>query len=77
MSAVAGELAGRGTGVGEAGHEGAGGTELEYVVGDFGDHDVCGCLALWWSVIMCKVLRDWKGLDAMAGSLVNALGCRD
>ena len=48
---------------------------MKYVVGDFGDHDACGCLSLWWSVLMCKVLRDRQGLDAMAGSLVNALGC--
>lgn len=51
MSAVAGELAGRGTGVGEAGHEGAGGTELEYVVGDFGDHDVVFLMWMWMYLI--------------------------
>lgn len=38
MGAVAGELAAGGSVVGEACHQGACGAELEYVVGDFGDH---------------------------------------
>jgi hypothetical protein len=38
VGTVAGELAAGRSVVGEAGHQGAGSAELEYVVGDFGDH---------------------------------------
>lgn len=47
MSTVARELAAGRSVVGEAGHQGAGGAKLEYVVGDFGNHgDGFGCAKL-------------------------------
>lgn len=64
MGAVAGELTAGGTGVGEAGHQGTGCAELEYVVGDFGDHGVgflMWMFVLWWSVYVQNA-RDGEAL---------------